>query len=320
MLKYGWVILVGIVFYSCKKNKIEAERIDHSLATEVQLNKIEFIGDKAIIVGGDRFLEAHIYLFDNGKTTIDIPLPLNSTHKEIYGIAKSPQGQLMAVGYDASIYISVDSGYHWTFIQNNSWKEFQSVAFRDADTAVVIGGYGFEKGIILKMNNYTATKDELREDRNFEICDVEFITPLVGYLSGYGSIMKTIDGGNEWTFTTAKNDFYKAMSWKNELEGIAVGFNGSIIKTTDGGKSWKMILNGNNFFRTKNRFLDIDYNGSGTYVAVGEKGCICMSKDEGNTWSTIESGTSNDLRGLCFLNYNTVLIVGTQGKILEVKF
>jgi photosystem II stability/assembly factor-like uncharacterized protein len=256
---------------------------------------------------------------EQGKNIIDIPLPQNGIQKEIYGIDVSPIGHIMAVGYDASIYISKDSGNSWTFIQNNSWREFQSIAFRDNDTAVVVGGFGFDKGIILKMNTNAETNDALREDRNFEISDIEFVTTQIGYLSGYGTIMKTIDGGHEWTFTTAKNDFFKAMSWKNEQEGIAVGMNGSIIKTTDGGTQWDMIINGNNFLKKKNRLLDIDYNGNGTYLAVGENGCICISKDEGITWNIIESTISNDLRGLAFLNNSIALVVGTHGTIIEIK-
>lgn len=319
MHKWGLFIVIGILFFSCKKKSIEAEIIDHSLSYDIQLNKIGLLADKVFIVGGDRFLHAHIYLMEQGKNIVDIPLPQNSTQKEIYGIDVSPIGHIMAVGYDASIYTSKDSGSNWTFTQNNSWREFQSIAFRDKDTAIVVGGFGFEKGIIIKMNTNAETNDALREDRNFELSDVEFVTPNIGYLSGYGTIMKTIDGGHEWTFTTAKNDFFKAMSWKNEQEGIAVGMNGSIIKTIDGGTQWDIIINGNNFLKKKNRFLDIDYNGNGTYLAVGEKGCISISKDEGNTWLNIESTTSHDLRGVAFLNYNTALVVGTNGTILEIK-
>jgi photosystem II stability/assembly factor-like uncharacterized protein len=71
--------------------------------------------------------------------------------------------------------------------------------------------------------------------------------------------------------------------------------------------------------KKKNRLLDIDYNGNGTYLAVGENGCICISKDEGITWNIIESTISNDLRGLAFLNNSIALVVGTHGTIIEIK-
>lgn len=318
-MRKHWIILLSmLLLFGCKKTNINSSFTDYSITEDVQLNKIVSIGTKFLIVGGERFYKARIYTFEN-NTVSQISIPTNSTNKEIYGLDINSVGDILAVGYDASIYTSHDSGLSWNFIQDQSWKEFQSVAFRDADTAVIVGGFGFEKGILVRTNKEGSSDIQLRQERNYEIADIEFVTSNIGYCSGYGAILKTIDGGQNWNFTSAINDFYKAMSWKNTTEGIAVGFNGSIIKTTDGGETWNTIRNGNQFLKKKCRFLDIAYNQQGMYAAVGEKGCILISKDDGETWSELESFTKNDLRGICFKNQNTIIVVGTHGTIAEVQ-
>ena len=55
----------------------------------------------------------------------------------------------------------------------------------------------------------------------------------------------------------SKNDFFKAMVWKNSNEGVAVGYEGSIIKTSDGGASWQVKRNGNDLSKQKIHFLNI---------------------------------------------------------------
>jgi photosystem II stability/assembly factor-like uncharacterized protein len=317
MPKHLIILLVVLLFGSCKKKSIKSSYIDYSIAEDVQLNKMVSIGNKLIIVGGERFYKARMYSFEKNLVS-PIPLPTTITNKEIYGIDISSNGGLLAVGYDASIYTSNDSGFSWNFIQDQSWKEFQSIAFRDVDSAFIVGGYGFEKGILVRTNKEGASDVQLRQEQNFELTDIQFVTSSTGYCAGYGAILKTIDGGQNWNYTSAKNDFYKAMSWKNTTEGVAVGFNGSIIKTTDGGDTWNTIRNGNQFLKKKCRFLDIAYNQQSVYAATGEKGCIVISKDDGETWLELEPFTKNDLRGVCLKNQNTIVVVGTHGTIAEV--
>lgn len=307
-----------IFLFSCKKEKIASTIIDYSMTEKVSLNKLTFMGNKCIVVGGDRFYKNRIYVFEFGQPPLEIQYPLNATTKEVYGVATTSLGDIIAVGYGGGIYSSHDSGANWNFIQNNSWREFQSVAFKNVDSAIIVGGIGFAEGLIEYVHKSGSENQDKRELRNFEITDVEFINETIGYLSGYGTIMKTTDGGHVWKYTDAKNDFFKAMAWKNEHEGIAVGNNGTIIKTTDGASSWESIKSGNNFLKKKYRLIDIAYHTSGVYAAVGEKGCMIISNDEGESWKEISSFTKNDLKGVTFRNATSIVVVGDEGTFVEV--
>jgi len=314
LLCIGWLTLL----FSCGKKKTEPGLRDFSLQEKLRLNKVVKLGDHCFIVGGDRFTRSLLLQKAEGQGAQRITMPAGSTQKELYGIDVGSDGHLMAVGYDGSVYASKDSGQTWTFEQNNSWREFQAVALRNADSAVVVGGLGFEKGFMLPLSSDGKGDVSTMQERNFELTDVVFPTPNVGYMSGYGCIMKSADGGRIWQFTGAINDYFKAMCWRNEAEGVAVGYNGSILQTNDGGLSWQTRRNGNTIWQKQWRLLDVAAGPTGLLAAVGEKGLLVFSTDGGSTWQEADSGTKLDLRGLVFLRDHTLLVVGEQGCLLEV--
>ena len=123
----------------------------------------------------------------------------------------------------------------------------------------------------------------------------------------------------DWSFTTAKNDFFKAMSWKNSSEGVAVGYEGSIHKTQDGGATWRVIRNGNDISKKKFHFLDIDRNQNQIMVAVGENGVVFVSRDDGENWIETNQFSLKNLRGISFKDASTCFIVGDKGALFEMK-
>ena len=314
-----WISIVWICWLlcACGKKTRTANMNDLSISTPIRLNQIHKSGNQFFIVGGDRYKSAAIFRLDAQLSATSIPLPTNATQKEIYGLDVSSSGEILAVGYDGSIYHS-PNGIDWDFVQDNSWREFQRVSFTTADSAIIVGGVDFEQGIIVQCAANGSSHLNLRQERNFEICDIQFVTPTIGYLSGYGALMKTINAGQTWTFTPAKNDYFKAMSWSTPTDGIVIGYNGSILQTTDGGEQWTTIRNGNDLWKPKWHLLDIAHNQFQTYVAVGEKGLLILSTDHGTTWHSIPTHTTYDIRGVEFIDANRCLVVGEQGLLLEV--
>jgi photosystem II stability/assembly factor-like uncharacterized protein len=315
-----WCCLVlSICLIACKKNKIQADVTDKSLSIEMRLNKIKFLGDKAFMVGGERFTQAHIYSLENEGNAQDLALPSTASQKEIYGLDIRNDGHIIAVGYDGSVFTSKDSGMTWSFSQHGMWKEFQAVAIGSDDSALVVGGHGFREGIIAHISNEGNGSIALSELRNFEMSDIEFASTNRVYISGYGAILRSNDAGSTWNFTHAKNEFFKAMAWQNEETGIAIGYEGSIYKTSDGGNGWRVIRNGNNFLKKKYHFLDIAKNNSDTYVIVGEEGTVWLSTNGGEDWKELSTFTKKELRGVAFKNENTFITVGEKGAIFSIK-
>jgi photosystem II stability/assembly factor-like uncharacterized protein len=56
---------------------------------------------------------------------------------------------------------------------------------------------------------------------------------------------------------------------------------------------------------------------SSTAWAVGSAGCILKTVDGGNSWTNLNSGTTEDLTSVRFLDFNTGWVVGSNGTILK---
>jgi photosystem II stability/assembly factor-like uncharacterized protein len=307
--------------FSCGKKKIAVDAIEVNTPTDLTLHKIEFFNqDIGFAVGGSQFYEACLLkTTDGGLTWQRIDLGFAPQKKAIHSIAISSTGKLMAVGFGGTIFLSNDTGRTFQYVQHNSWREFQDVSITESDTCAIVGGAGFEFGFVARMKNNGDGANRVQEEWKAEMCDIDMLQNKVGYIAGFGAILKTTDAGQTWYFTSAKNDNFKAMSWKNSNEGVAVGYAGSILKTSNGGDNWDKMRNGNSVFNKKYHFLNIAYDGLQTYIAVGESGLVYVSKDDGETWNEFAHFTKNDIRGVTFLNASTCFVVGENGMMFRMN-
>lgn len=307
--------------FACTKSKLIVDSTEIDLGTIDRLNQVKFMNPLVgFIVGGEQFDHPTMFkTVDGGSTWNEVNLPTANEQKEIYGIDIFPDGQLITVGYGGTMFVSHDTGKTFTYVQHTSWKILKDVGFINAVRSQIVGGTGFNQGHISDFINDGSGSNQIRDTKNFELSDIDFIDSMNGYIAGYGAILKTTDGGVHWEFTTAKNDYFKAMCWKNVNEGVAVGYEGSILKTTDGGTSWNVIRNGNDITKKKFHFINVERNADQTIIAVGEKGTCYVSRDDGDTWVLTNQFSLRDLRGVVFRDLNTCFVVGELGKLFELK-
>jgi photosystem II stability/assembly factor-like uncharacterized protein len=141
---------------------------------------------------------------------------------------------------------SIDAGNNWN-IQNVYYSGFSdpytSVFFLTPDTGfLVISGF---PSLIFMTTDAGMTLDTVYADTLFDIYDIHFPSSDTGYAVGMGGlIIKTIDGGFNWTVMPNSgntNPLYSVYFTSNDT-GYTVGGNGfssgTILKTTDGGNSW----------------------------------------------------------------------------------
>lgn len=320
MPKLYWLCLLWVVFLQCSKKKLAIDADDLSYPTNMNLNEVKFIShDIGFAMGGDRFKQPLILkTWDGGQHWQSLSTPPGSEQKEIFGFDINAQGEILTVGYGGSMFYSKDTGTSWTYIQHPSWELFHDVCLRESDTAILIGGGGFNKGWMSTFLRQNQQANPFYDQRNFELRDIDAPSDEVIYVSGYGAILKSVNGGQRWDFTAAENDYFTAMDWRNTNEGVAVGYGGSICTTHNGGTSWKAVRNGNKWLQTKIHWKGIAGNGLGTYVAVGEKGKVFRSLDDGASWKEVKAFTDKDLHAAHFIDIQHVIMVGEKGCIFKL--
>jgi photosystem II stability/assembly factor-like uncharacterized protein len=158
---------------------------------------------------------------------------------------------------------------------------------------------------------------------NFNSC--YFVDSVTGWFVGTPAnvnpytIMHTADGGKSFEEQTSPVDIkLNGVCFGTDLKGVAVGNAGTIIYTSDGGKNWEQSTDDDIKFTT---WFSVFLTESGKAWAVGNKGMIAYSMDWGHTWELLESGVSQPLWEVHFINENVGWIVGglTSSIILHTK-
>ncbi|HMQ69788.1 MAG TPA: YCF48-related protein [Ignavibacteria bacterium] len=131
---------------------------------------------------------------------------------------------------------------------------------------------------------------------------VYFINNNTGFASGeYGTIIKTIDGGNKWSICqSVKSSDLNSIFFLNERDGYAAGNSGTILKTTDSGNNWSNVS-----FHSKINIYDIQFCDKLTGYASGLNGIILKSTNAGENWFALKTGSNSSLFCISFLNENT---------------
>jgi photosystem II stability/assembly factor-like uncharacterized protein len=151
-----------------------------------------------------------------------------------------------------------------------------------------------------------------------------FANSDTGYATGEnGTILKTINGGNNWTSQTSNTtEPLASVFFVNADTGYAVGGNWGkyiILKTIDGGTNWVSKATGTGFNLQSVYFVDAD-----TGYAVGGDDLnysyeILKTIDGGTTWTSNYSGTATFLKSVFFTDYITGFAVGYFGKLLKTS-
>ncbi|MDI9358106.1 MAG: YCF48-related protein [Phycisphaerales bacterium] len=246
-------------------------------------------------------------------------------------------GNLFAVGTNATILNSSDSGNTWQLLPN------------PLSPNAILTGIGFSNnvnGAITSQGNILSTfnsgstwmKSTNLPDSfsDMSMADITFIDPLKGFTAGvYDSgklpisvpvILKTIDGGNSWTrasipyLTSPQQGEFISVSFANNMVGVVMGnfYQGMggqsyiyELKTTDGGNTWKQVSTTATGILNKVLFI----NNSTAFALLGG-GVIIKTTDTANTWvsQTIANFTIN---GIAFMNQDSGVVVGYDGEILR---
>jgi len=193
-------------------------------------------------VGGFDQFNPILKTSDGGKTWTDKSSEFNKALNSVYFV-DALTGYV--VGSAGTILKTNDGGTTWSKQASGTSAYFSSVYFLDANTGYVVGS----GGTILKTTNGGTNWTAQTSGTTNELKSVYFTNANTGYIVGglateygccqiryEGTILKTTDGGINWTPQTgAETNYLYSVCFIDDSIGFAVGTNGLILKTTTGG-------------------------------------------------------------------------------------
>ncbi len=158
---------------------------------------------------------------------------------------------------------------------------------------------------------------QLSSDAGNALFSVTFTNADTGYAIGGNTILKTINGGNNWTKKTFGNQYsFLASYFIDNNTGYAVGFNGFVIKTIDGGANW---INQDTISTT--RFVSIHFPDKNTGYAIGQDNGLNVNlvktTNGGTNWTTYVNPFPSSINSLYFTDTLTGYAVGSYTTILK---
>ena len=127
-----------------------------------------------------------------------------------------------------------------------------------------------------------------------------------------GTIVKTTDGGTNWTtLTSGTVNNLTSISCPTSAICYVTGVTGVILKSTDTGATWTALTSG-----VTSNLVGISCPDTTTCYAVGVAGVIRKTID-GSTWSAVTSNTINSLNYVHCSSTNNCLAVGSSGTITK---
>lgn len=208
---------------------------------------------------------------------------------------------------------TIDGGSNWIYLNNTSGS---SIFFKDTYTGYCVGAD------IQKTTDGGATWTTKYTGSNIWLYSVFFPDDSTGYAVGAEIILKTIDGGENWTVQTIPQyaGVLKSVHFIDSNTGCAVGEWGvGILKTIDGGENW-IIQSYVGYFLNSVYFIDENqgyaFGGQGPGIyGYFHGGVILKTIDGGLNWT--RNHISGTLNSGSFIGDNIIYAVGLGGTIVK---
>jgi len=132
-------------------------------------------------------------------------------------------------------------------------------------------------------------------------------------VGGGGTILRTTDGGTNWTpQTSGTTNILYGVFFNDPSTGTAVGGGGTILRTINGGADWNAQTSG-----TTDTLRGVSFTDAINGTAVGGDGTILHTTNGGAIWTSQSSGTTEWLNSVSFTDANNGTAVGDAGTILK---
>jgi len=314
------LLLPFLLMVGCRES-IQLQPISTQLIADdrIDLRAIGFTPTgQGYAVGGYRFDHTVLLGSSDAGQSWELQQPIEPIDRVMYGLLVRDEASALTGGLHDLTLRTLDGGATWRFGYIPSFDlnaPVRSFAALDDTTIIMVCGGGYNAGRWYRSRNFGLTW-ELIDTVGYELRDVVFTSPEVGYSCGYGVIFKTTDAGHQWTLTSADDDFFVSLSFPSAEIGYAVGRTGTILKTTDAAASWETLRNGNNPLNARHRYNHVHFLSPQVGYAVGDQGLLVKTSDGGQSWQRFDTDTNADLYQIAFWAEGEGMLVGEGGLLM----
>lgn len=272
---------------------------------------------RGVAVGGRRFEADLILSTDDGGLSWTRQRPDLPLDKILFDLRMRSPLEGFAAGLDGKLLRTRDGGLSWQLLQLPYWLPMHAVVQVSDSLILAAGGVGYDQGLICRSAN--GGLNWSCDTFAFELRDLFFTGPLTGYACGYGAILKTEDGGRNWAFTPARNEFFVSLHFPSAQLGYAAGRTGTLLRTLDGGASWEILRDGN-LPVTKSEFYNhVIFVSENTGYLAGDRGLLLKTSDGGQRWKRLFMPTKADFYHLFLLREGRGFLSASDGRLWEFR-
>ncbi len=233
-----------------------------------------------------------------------------------------------AVGSNGLILKTNNGGKNWDVKYSGTGNFLSDVFFTDTLTGYSVGGNGT---IIKTIDGGEHWISQAIDSENF-YNSVYFSNANIGYIVGYEIILKTTNGGSNWSvlkswhswmpifhglfmnltsvcFTDSTHGYITGYGYAYYINAQTILTDSFLLKTIDGGLNWtEQVSNG--------ILYEVNFRDAESGYAAGTRGAIVKTMDSGSLWQSEPNGKANDLFSICYMDSNMACAVGKMGVIL----
>ncbi len=224
---------------------------------------------------------------------------------------------LVITGDNGYIFVSSDTGKHWSQVYTDHGNQINSVAFTSDSVAIAVGENGYiTKTIDQGANWKTQTLVDTIISVTASLNAIASKDPQRFIVVGNNAnVIYSEDAGSTWKKPYLElggvNIHLRGLDLLTPMYGIAVGEQGFIMRTTDGGATWKFLPNSP--FYNILRSIAFPKGDTSNGIAVGNFGAVLITSNGGKKWSSIAPFTYLSLRSVIFSDSVTAFAVGDDG-------
>lgn len=206
--------------------------------------------------------------------------------------------------FGASAVHSLDGGETWQILTLPTTSMIYSMCFVDTVTGYAVG----ESGTIINTTDGGNIWFSKNSGVSSELRGIAFINSSTGVAVGKNMVLKSNDGGETWVKKLDASGALYAVSFKDNLTGLAVG--GAIdfplvYKTTDAGETWTLLSNPPTM-----GLLTVKYSSKNLVYAGGYNGSLVKSTDDGQSWTVSSYYQTANIESISAVNDSMVWACG----------